>query len=492
MSSNTNFVQLKLALAATAAQTTITVMVPSAPFQLPAINGTLTLLDVPAAPTKAEIIGYTTVTVNGDGTATLDGVTRGKEGTTAQAWAANSFLFQSLTAADYAADLAAKQDSIAAGTAAQFWRGDKTWVDLGNTVRALALTGLDLTVGTAITATDTVLSALGKLQKQIADAATNLAGNVRSTALSGYLLGSNAALANTDTVEGAFGKVQAQLNAKLPLTGGTLTGHLKTSGYSIVSGNNANYNFGMLHDSGGMLNFSRLTKADVWSATLMQISDSGAVHASSFNGPLNGNASTATTLAGDQTNWANYRGNAVANMLGWKIYGNGHVIFDASAGTAPNGVAKNNTWPDVDWQPNFPTLMGWNGSSTFGVRVQRAAHADKCIDTGWISLSLVNGFTHQNNFPMQVRRVGNVVYLQGGVYRSTPPSGLMNFATIPAGYRPTKPFQFVATMNADNLNWTLADITGNVDGSINIGLQGIPNQNNAYWSFNTSWVTDYA
>lgn len=106
-----NFVQLKLAAAATAAQTTLTVMVPSAPFQLPAANGTLTLLDVPAAPTKAEIVGYTTVTNNGDGTATLGGVTRGKEGTTAQAWATNSFLFQSLTAGDYAADLAAKLDA---------------------------------------------------------------------------------------------------------------------------------------------------------------------------------------------------------------------------------------------------------------------------------------------------------------------------------------------------------------------------------------------
>lgn len=113
MSSNTNFVQLKLALAATAAQTTLTVMVPSAPFQLPAINGTLTLLDVPAAPTKAEIIGYTTVTNNGDGTATLGGVTRGKEGTTAQTWAPNSFLFQSLTAGDYATDLAGKQSAHA-------------------------------------------------------------------------------------------------------------------------------------------------------------------------------------------------------------------------------------------------------------------------------------------------------------------------------------------------------------------------------------------
>lgn len=221
MSSNTNFVQLKLALAATAAQTTLTVMVPSAPFQLPAINGTLTLLDVPAAPTKAEIIGYTTVTNNGDGTATLGGVTRGKEGTTAQAWAANSFLFQSLTAADYAADLAAKQDSIAAGTAAQFWRGDKTWVDLGNTVRALALTGIVFTTSAAITATDSILAALGKLQRQISDLGSNKLdassftfANLGSkpTTLSGYGITDAATAGHT--------------HSYLPLGGGTLTGGL--------------------------------------------------------------------------------------------------------------------------------------------------------------------------------------------------------------------------------------------------------------------------
>jgi len=118
MSNNANFVQLKLALAATAAQTTLTVLVPSAPFQLPPADGTLTLLDVPGAPTKAEIVGYTTVTNNGDGTATLGGVTRGKEGTTARTWAVNSFLFQSLTAGDYAADLALKLDATATAAAA--------------------------------------------------------------------------------------------------------------------------------------------------------------------------------------------------------------------------------------------------------------------------------------------------------------------------------------------------------------------------------------
>ncbi|OZB38014.1 MAG: hypothetical protein B7X50_11750 [Alishewanella sp. 34-51-39] len=78
----------------------------------------------------------------------------------------------------------------------------------------MPLTGLNLTVNAAITATDSPLSALGKLQKQISDAATNLAGNVRATELTGFVTGSNASVVNTDSVLVAFGKVQAQMNAK--------------------------------------------------------------------------------------------------------------------------------------------------------------------------------------------------------------------------------------------------------------------------------------
>lgn len=62
---------------------------------------------------------------------------------------------------------AAKQDAIAAGTTAQFWRGDKTWQDLAAAVRAAVLTGLSTVSAAAVSATDTVLAAIGKLQAQI-------------------------------------------------------------------------------------------------------------------------------------------------------------------------------------------------------------------------------------------------------------------------------------------------------------------------------------
>jgi hypothetical protein len=60
----------------------------------------------------------------------------------------------------------------------------------------------------------------------------------------------------------------------------------------------------------------------------------------------------------------------------WKNYGNGHTIFDASNSTSPQGGGVNNTNSDVAWSATYPTLMGWNGVNTYGVRVDSARRAD--------------------------------------------------------------------------------------------------------------------
>ncbi|MGL6448883.1 hypothetical protein ACSZNO_21405, partial [Aeromonas veronii] len=67
---------------------------------------------------------------------------------------------------------------------------------------------------------------------------------------------------------------------------------------------------------------------------------------------------------------------AVIGQLAWRAHGNGHTIFDASAGLSPDGTAINNTNPDINWEPACPTLMGWNGGQTYGVRVDSARLAD--------------------------------------------------------------------------------------------------------------------
>lgn len=67
---------------------------------------------------------------------------------------------------------------------------------------------------------------------------------------------------------------------------------------------------------------------------------------------------------------------STVGMLGWKNFGNGHVIFDASQSTSPTGSTVNNTNSDQVWSLTRPTLMGWNGANTFGVRVDSARNAD--------------------------------------------------------------------------------------------------------------------
>jgi hypothetical protein len=91
------------------------------------------------------------------------------------------------------------------------------------------------------------------------------------------------------------------------------------------------------------------------------------------SGSCTGNAATATALSSGQTNWSGtgVLGNVVG-LMAWKNYGNSHVIFDASNSTSPSGGAVNNTNSSVAWSATYPTLMGWNGSSTYGVRVDSA------------------------------------------------------------------------------------------------------------------------
>ena len=115
-------------------------------------------------------------------------------------------------------------------------------------------------------------------------------------------------------------------------------------------------------------------------------------------------AAAATILSGDQTNWATYRQSAVANMIGWKNYQNGHVIFDASNSTSPTGSVVNNTTAATAWTSTYPTLMGWNGTSTYGVRVDSARISDTAanalgVGQTWqdVTAQRVMGTTYTNS-----------------------------------------------------------------------------------------------
>lgn len=137
-----------------------------------------------------------------------------------------------------------KEPAIAAGTTAQYWRGDKSWQDLATAVRAVVLTGLSTATNSAIVATDSVLVALGKLQAQLTALSTTVSGKqdnitggattitsanlTTSRALASDASGKVAVSVTTSTelgyVSGVTSAIQTQLNTKAPTASPTFTG----------------------------------------------------------------------------------------------------------------------------------------------------------------------------------------------------------------------------------------------------------------------------
>jgi predicted heme/steroid binding protein len=86
---------------------------------------------------------------------------------------------------------------------------------------------------------------------------------------------------------------------------------------------------------------------------------------------------TGNVASRGQSNWNDSTViNNVIGLMAWKNYGNNHVIFDASQGTSPSGGGVSQTNATTPWSASYPTLMGWNGSGTYGVRVDSARISD--------------------------------------------------------------------------------------------------------------------
>lgn len=127
-----------------------------------------------------------------------------------------------------------KEPSITAGTTSQYWRGNKTWADFFTDVRAATLTGLSTATNAVIATGDTVLGALGKLQKQITDNLATLTGHT------GAASGAHAATAISNAATGniAATTVQAAINEldteKVAKAGDTMTGPLAQAAGSVA------------------------------------------------------------------------------------------------------------------------------------------------------------------------------------------------------------------------------------------------------------------
>jgi hypothetical protein len=206
-----------------------------------------------------------------------------------------------------------------------------------------------------------------------AQGAVGTTGNTGST-------GSTGAQGTIGTsVTGAQGTSGAA--TALPLSGGTMTGTFRITNNSIRSAAASNWDGDPGAEGKIQYHANRwYIVADSSSDRIVQFRRNGTdVSYIDNSGNFQGNAATATTattLSGDSSNWASLRTQAVANMISWKNYGNNHVLFDASNSTAPNGASVNNTNSANAWTGTYPTIMGWNGSSTYGVRVDSARISD--------------------------------------------------------------------------------------------------------------------
>ncbi|AWK04726.1 hypothetical protein HYN56_11025 [Flavobacterium crocinum] len=206
----------------------------------------------------------------------------------------------------------------------------------------------------------------------------------------------------------ATSSIQTQLDSKPSTTGsgasGTwginITGNANTLGgldsSSFMKSKNENGYYGMARASDG--DTSDWIRTTVNGLIPYQSGNSGSLGTSSWNFNsiygatiyennvslsskylgINDNAKTATTLSSNRYNWlTNGVSSTVVGQLSWNNYGNNHTIFDASSGLSPDNSPVSNSNSQQAWTPSYPSLMGWNGTYTYGLRVDSSRISDR-------------------------------------------------------------------------------------------------------------------
>lgn len=273
----------------------------------------------------------------------------------------------------------------------------------------------------------------------------------------------------------ATSSIQSQLNSKASTTGsgtsGTwpinVTGNANTVGGlpagSFMRSENANGFYGMARPSdgdttdwirttiNGIIPYQSGNSGNIgtpgWNFNSIYgvtFYENNAALSSKYLG-ITANAVTATNLSSNRNNWnSNGTRSAVVGQLSWNNYGNGHTVFDASSSYSPDDTALNNTNSQIPWSPSFPSLMGWNGNNTYGVRVDSARLSDRT--------SRANGNLYIDD------NYGNGVV---GVYSATRYQGI--FAMGDA-------YKLAADGTATNNCYGLAWTHSNVGGESKMGL----------------------
>lgn len=94
---------------------------------------------------------------------------------------------------------------------------------------------------------------------------------------------------------------------------------------------------------------------------------------------------------------------------------------------------------------------------------RRGGSGGGLADTGWVTPTLLNGYTHYST-PLRVRRIGDQVFLDGGVVATTDFDGV--FANLDTPFRPSslqvKTGWFSPPMQSGDVMGYVIDTSGDV------------------------------
>lgn len=393
----TNFVQLRLQSGITAVATSMTVFSPAGPFRLPDSSGTLVLTDSLTQPSKAEIVTYTGLVNNGNGTHSFTGLGRGAEGTTAQVWSAQANVVESVTAGVLSTLLAAKLDVGATAAAA-------TRLATPRTINGATFDGsADITVED-----DTKLPLSGGT---LTDVLRFFPGTVSAPGL----------CFSNDADTGFY---RIGTNALGVSTGGTLAASFLSDGSMDV--------YGRLRSIGN-------TATPSWTSRGCSFATEPATHTDTSS-VANATVSTRAANSFGAPTFASTNPIAVTTAI--NVYVNGVPVAGANTTITDAWAVWVNGRSRVNGELVANSFSG-EGSALTALDASNLAtgtvHENRLSDSGVQYPSLVNSFTVSGLTTAQrvkYRKVGKVVTISGLVARSTNSGFGMAVFTLPAGYRP--------------------------------------------------------
>jgi hypothetical protein len=344
------------------------------------------------------------------------------------------------------------EPSITGTTASDFFSGAKTFLNFAATVRAVVLTGLSLATNAAITATDSILVALGKLQAQItaniaaisgkentitgttsadfwsgAKTFINFASTVLATVLTGLSTATNAAITATDSILIAFGKLQAQINVRVIHFSGTTANRSIAFPSPTIGNFYSNTTTGRLEwydgSSWRSIPFSQILLTEIQN-----------IANNTFLGNLTGSSTTPQQVNGldiwDSAQQAfRYNIGGINEWLSACIFNQVNFVTVANTTTETNLIGTGQTGSTSIIPANFlvagkslkPKMRGFIATNATAptIRIQAKLNSTVILDSGVVAMNAITGSQlFEIDFDMTCRTTGvSGTVIEQGVFR---------------------------------------------------------------------------